>query len=65
MLQFIADWWHRAACREEGQGTVEYVLVILAAAAIALVLIGWMSSDGLISGLFSAVLGKVIGFVSG
>ncbi len=50
---------------EAGQGTVEYVLVILAAAAIAPVLIGWMSSDGLISSLFSSVLSKVIGFVTG
>ena len=50
---------------DTGQGTVEYVLVILAAAAIALVLIGWMSSDGLISSLFSSVLSKVIGFVTG
>jgi hypothetical protein len=50
---------------DAGQGTVEYVLVILAAAAIALVLIGWMSSDGLISSLFSSVLSKVIGFVTG
>ncbi len=48
---------------EDGQGTVEYVLVILAAAAIALALIGWMSSDGLLPSLFSTILQKVIGFV--
>lgn len=44
---------------------MEYVLVILAAAAIALALIGWMSSDGLVSNLFSTILSKVIGFVKG
>jgi len=48
---------------EDGQGTVEYVLVILAAAAIALALIGWMSSDSLIPSLFGTILKKVIGFV--
>ncbi len=50
---------------EDGQGTVEYVLVILAAGAIALALIGWMASDNLVTSLFSSVLSKVIGFVTG
>ena len=48
--------------REEGQGTVEYVLVILAAAAIALSLIAWISDTNLFSGLFGTILKKVIGF---
>jgi len=47
--------------RERGQGTVEYVLVILAAAAIALSLIAWISDTNLFSGLFGTVLKKVIG----
>ncbi len=51
--------------KQDGQGTVEYVLVILAAGAIALALIGWMASDNLVTNLFSSVLSKVIGFVSG
>ena len=62
MLQAIRS---RVLVAERGQGTVEYVLVILAAAAIALALIGWMSSDGLISNLFSTILSKVIGFAKG
>lgn len=62
MLQSIR---YRLIADQRGQGTVEYVLVILAAAAIALALIGWMSSDGLISNLFSTVLSKVIGFAKG
>ncbi len=62
MLQAIRS---RVLIGDRGQGTVEYVLVILAAAAIALALIGWMSSDGLISNLFSSVLSKVVGFVKG
>jgi Flp pilus assembly pilin Flp len=62
MLQEIRS---RVLVDDRGQGTVEYVLVILAAAAIALALIGWMSSDGLVSNLFSSILSKVIGFVKG
>ncbi len=53
---------HRIIYRERGQGTVEYVLVILAAAAIALSLIAWISDTNLFSGLFGTVLKKVIGF---
>jgi hypothetical protein len=53
---------HRVIYREEGQGTVEYVLVILAAAAIALSLIAWISDTNLFSGLFGTILKKVIGF---
>ena len=64
MIDTARRWLSRTKA-EEGQGTVEYVLVILAAAAIALVLIGWMASDGLVSGLFSAVLSKVLGYVTG
>lgn len=55
--------WNRYMLREEGQGTVEYILVILAAAAIALSLIQWVSHTSFFSGLFGAVLKKVIGFV--
>ena len=62
MLQTIRS---RVLLEQRGQGTVEYVLVILAAAAIALALIGWMSSDGLVSSLFSTILSKVIGFAKG
>jgi hypothetical protein len=49
--------------RDRGAGTVEYVLVILAAAAIALSLIQWITGGGLLTGLFGAVIKKVIGFV--
>jgi hypothetical protein len=52
---------HRISYRDEGQGTVEYVLVILAAAAIALSLIAWISGTNLFSSLFGTVLKKVIG----
>ncbi len=55
-------FWSRFWLREKGQGTVEYVLVILAAAAIALSLIQWASHTNLFSSLFGTVLKKVIGF---
>ncbi len=58
MLQVLMRLIHR----EDGQGTVEYVLVILAAAAIALSLIAWISDTNLFSSLFGTVLKKVIGF---
>ncbi|HEY5579313.1 MAG TPA: DUF4244 domain-containing protein [Acidimicrobiia bacterium] len=48
---------------EDGQGTVEYVLVIMAAAAIALVLVNWISGTDLFGSLFGGILEKVIGFI--
>ncbi|MFQ5966247.1 MAG: DUF4244 domain-containing protein [Acidimicrobiia bacterium] len=49
--------------QDEGQGTVEYVLVILAATAIALLLVNWISGTDLFGSLFSGILGKVIEFI--
>ena len=54
MLRWIDD---------RGQGTVEYVLVILAATAIALLLINWISGTNLFGSLFTGILSKVIGFL--
>lgn len=48
---------------DDGQGTIEYVLVILAAGAIALALIAWISGTDLIGMFFSGILEKVIGFI--
>ncbi len=48
---------------ERGQGTVEYVLVILAVTAVALTLIGWIRGSG--GGLLGNLFGKIIGFVTG
>lgn len=47
---------------ERGQGTIEYVLVMLAVAAVAVVLLGWAKSGGgksTLSGLFESVIGWV------
>jgi hypothetical protein len=47
---------------EEGQGTVEYVLVMLAVAAVAVVLIAWAKSGSgksSLEGLFTNVISWV------
>lgn len=47
---------------QEGQGTIEYVLVMVAVAAVAVVLISWAKSGsggGLLEGLFENVIGWV------
>jgi len=52
-------------CRldDRGQTTAEYALVLLGAAGIALLLLGWATQSGAIGTLFDAVLGGVIGKV--
>lgn len=49
---------------ERGQGTVEYVLVMIAVTAVAVTLITWARSDGgsaTLSGFFSDVIGWISG----
>jgi len=54
----------RARLRDErGQTTAEYALVLLGAAGIALLLLGWATQSGAVGTLFDAVLGGVIGKV--
>jgi Flp pilus assembly pilin Flp len=54
-------WWTRRALRwgERGQTTVEYALVILAAAAIAGLVIAWATGSGAIGRLFDGALARV------
>ena len=51
----------RTLCRrgDRGQATAEYALVILGAAAVALLVIGWATSTGKISELLDAVIDSV------
>lgn len=59
--------WTRAISiinSEEGQGTVEYFLVILAATALAIIGLKWLQS-GTGSGLLGGLFGKVISWVVG
>ncbi len=46
--------------RENGQATVEYALVVLAAAAIALLVIAWAARTGKIGQLFDLVFDRVL-----
>jgi hypothetical protein len=51
--------WTFLARRDDGQGTVEYFLVILAATALAFVGLNWLQSGdggGLLGGLFGGVI---------
>ena len=48
---------------EEGQGTVEYILVVLAAAAMATALLGWVGKTSLIPTFFNSVIRFVTGMI--
>ncbi|MEI7887586.1 MAG: DUF4244 domain-containing protein [Actinomycetes bacterium] len=45
---------------EHGQSTVEYALLLLGAAAIALVLVAWVTKTDLIGRLFDTVVGRIL-----
>lgn len=45
---------------ERGQSTAEYALVMIAAAAIAGLIVMWAHKTNLVSGLFNAVISKVL-----
>ena len=59
----ITRRWHARIRNDAGQGTVEYVLVMLAAAAMATALITWIGRTSLIPSFFSSVLRFVTGSV--
>ena len=46
---------------ESAQGTVEYALVLLGAAAVALLLVAWVARTDLVGRLFDTVVGKILG----
>lgn len=50
----------RPARSETGQATAEYALVLLGAAAVALLLVAWAASSGLIGELFDTVVRQLI-----
>lgn len=45
---------------ERGQATVEYALVLLGAAAIALLLLAWATETGAVGRLLDAVLRSIL-----
>ena len=57
-------WYVRIRTRlaqETAQTTVEYALVILAAAAVAVVLIAWARSSGRLPAFFNDIIDQVAG----
>ena len=52
---------HLAALRtERAQSTVEYALVLLGAAAVALVVVAWVTRSDVIGRLFDTVMGRIL-----
>ena len=45
---------------ERGQGTVEYALVLLGAAAVALAVVAWFTRTGMICRMFDTVIGQIL-----
>ena len=60
LIWLIQARLHKVANDQAGQSTAEYALVIVAAAALAGLLISFLSKSGLVSGIF----GKVVSFVT-
>ena len=54
-------WSRRPRARgDAGQATAEYALVLLGAATMALVLAAWAMKSGKVTGLFDAVIDKIV-----
>ena len=57
---------HHGRPRDEaGQATAEYALVLLGAAAIALLVVGWATKTNTIGRLLDAVFGHLLGKTTG
>lgn len=52
--------WPGTRRGEAAQSTVEYALVLLGAAAVALALVAWVTRSDAISRLFDAVVGRIL-----
>jgi len=64
LLSKFRVWLLTTAAHDEGQATTEYALVLLGAALIALLVIGWATAGGgagKIGQLFDSVIDSVIG----
>lgn len=46
---------------DRGQTTAEYALVMLGAAGVAMLLLGWATRSGAVGSLFDAVLDGIVG----
>ena len=57
--------WHSSAASARpfdhaGQSTVEYALVLLGAAAVALALVAWVTRSDAVSRLFDSIVGRIL-----
>jgi Flp pilus assembly pilin Flp len=48
---------------QQGQSTVEYALILLGAAAIALALVSWVTGSNVVGRLFDTVIDRILGRV--
>ncbi len=63
LLLRLSTWSVR--CRDErGQTTAEYALVLLGAAAVAMLLVSWVTKTNRIGNLLDAVFRHITGLVS-
>jgi hypothetical protein len=51
---------HLAVLAGRGQSTVEYALVLLGAAALALLVVSWVTGTDVVGRLFEAVFGRIL-----
>ena len=58
----LVTWW-RTTHADRGQATAEYALVLLGAAMVALILIGWATGGG--AGKIGSLLDHVIDNITG
>jgi len=60
LLTLPASWCAPRGGEQRGQSTVEYALILLGAAAIALVVVAWVTRTDAIGRLFDTVIGRVL-----
>ena len=60
LLRVWVSMFSRSERAESGQTTAEYALVMLAAAAVAGLVLGWATKSHAISRLFDTVIGKLV-----
>lgn len=56
---------HHLFKSQRGQATAEYALVLLAAAAVALALIAWVTTSNVLPGFFTSIIEKVTSLANG
>ena len=57
----VARWTARLLRDQRGQASAEYALVLLGAAAVALLVVGWATRTNKVGKLLDGVLDKLLG----